>query len=640
MRFCPVLPLIWAAPGGLAAILDDTGVPAAGKPQDLLHFHPLAMKFPSHLLPSDDQLLLIALAFLLLLTLLAPLLRLFSLCRQLLEWRLWAPLVSLAGKDNPLAPALEEGRAALLECGFEWTHTRRQRGLLYTACDLAEYVEVYYQREHDVHALLWPAVAGGMGQAAGGATWRVQLCNHYIDGSLLLTQWRGSLSPQLLPRHAQLVRAPHADVPGLLQAHLARRQHMASVRTHPADSLPLARAWGERLLLWLEFEGQVQDCGQRAQGKNLYRLSWRAAWRLAWQSVSARFWQRMHSLQHWRLPAWRFWRAAQENAGQTLAYQYAQWQVWHLAQARQALDWGVYLRWGGAGGLLLLALWLGGSPALMAMALPLVAYVSAHFLERRWQLRHPLGLLLLPLLLPALLIALGLGLVYSQVLLDWPGEQAALVYWLAWAALATAGLQLLPLPGLAGGRIVQRALPSAWLRLGLLLVLLAGLSLMLLLRQRYWLLLPLAVLSLLLPTAIRKIRAQALLQKQASLESYLPQLARLRLLSNNGRLALLSLLAAHQGQAQAGRSARLLAISLYAGLLIVPGVLGAALVLQEPMRSVTWWQQSKQFWLQHEVSEVHANEARRHTGRNPQARSKDLNQSTRSPKMPAASGGQ
>ncbi len=167
---------------------------------------------------------------------------------RLLSWRLWSPLFSVISRcQHPAEIAqqsiLQQARNEMRAAGFVYTHTRRYRDLFFSQQDLARIVEVYYHPSRDVHAHVMLASCPQLGRC-----YEIELSNSYSDTSSIVTLWRGSARLLLYAGECSLVRARQPDVHNLLQAHLRRRQHIASVRINASDSLQLARTWSERTL--------------------------------------------------------------------------------------------------------------------------------------------------------------------------------------------------------------------------------------------------------------------------------------------------------------------------------------------------------------------------------------------------------
>ncbi len=553
-------------------------------------------------------------AFLLVLALLAQAQSLINSVLRLLSWRAWSPLVSICSRSEfpPQFPPqlqhelaqqaiLHSARNEMRAAGFVYTHTRRYRDLFYSQQDLACIVDVYYHPERDVHAQV---LISSCPQA--GRCYEIELSNSYIDMSSVLTVWRGSARMLLCAGKCSLVRARFCDVHNLLQAHLRRRQHIASVRTVASDSLQIARTWSERGLLWLAHEGRVVPTKQRHAGRDLFRLSFTSACQLAWQDYRAACWRKFARLESFFTRTASIKPNADDAALLVQARQCQLAQQWAYAASAQPLrGFALATMLLTTAGLLAASYWLGGLIGLASVALVLawhaVIVLSLHVIRYAYQpwrktaLPHPLLAVLGHLLAPALGILLACGMVAAIVFGLLP-VQASVLWFVCWCLLFNL-LQLLPLRPFLGGQILD--LLSAWtLPRMLLLLLAAGAALLAgVYASRPALLLLAGLLLLCVPRLWRQIRARALMQRAQSAPSanYLPhnlltRLAASRWSSNAGRIALVNTAATLSRKL--GATASVVGLGLYATCAMLPLLLVLSLLLRYPTQSMAIWQQS------------------------------------------------
>ena len=531
-------------------------------------------------------------------------------CLRLLEMRLWAPIFAVLPRGQA-SPLLQEAQSAMQLAGFVQTHSRRQRHLCFSRADLPQWVDVYYHRERDVHAFVYIASCPQLGQA-----YEVELQNTYVDGSSLMTFWRGSARFRLLPKNCIAVAARQPQIHHLMQAHLRRRQHVPSVRTHAADALLLARTWSERALLWLTHEGKTQATDARWKTRDLYRLSLSSALQMAVQHWWRRWLRRAYVLQSGFVlnPS----QAALDELRQ--AQQEIWQQAWAVARSAQRPAWLRHLPQALlAGGFLLLSYFLAALHGVLAASAVLLFHQALQWMMRYWRAHlhalqdapHPLLILLTHLTPLALGMAFAAGGLSAMLLGRLSADKDSLFWWLPCFLLIFYGVQLLPLRPLLGAKIADVLLPWAWLRLLFILILALALLLMGIVGAR-WLCLAAAILLLLqLPSLWRQVHANALLRKAvwphtasqlAKLQAMQPvwdSLAKLSLATQAGRLRIVQVLARRKPRRPIGITASLFGLSLYASCgLLVPGVL-LSFLLAYPKQTVVF--------LQHAYSPLHIN---------------------------------
>lgn len=533
-----------------------------------------------------------------------------NLLRQI-SLRIWSPLFSIVAKpqDLPELPLLLAARNEMRAAGFTYTHTRRYRDLCFSRHDFAQVCEVYYHPERDVHARVFPTSF----PHKAGACYEVELSNTYIDGTSILTMWRGSARFSLLPNTATLVRARLPDVHNLLQAHLRRRQHIASVRTVASDALLIARTWSERMLLWLEHEGKVSLTAQRHVGRDLYRLTLATACKMAWQEWRAAVWRGIWTWQSLgKIPNKVANKVANKAANNFApdaellhqAQQILVRQHWAYAISQKTPHWLKFAPSVLTGtALLLISARLGGTPALLAAVLVLAWYLLSflllsggrYLLKRAGQQIHPLLAVVAQLARPALAMLLGSVIFVAMALEKLPSD--AVLWWVALLAIVFNLLQLLPLRPFLGGQIIELLSSWNWPRIFLLLGLAAACAAIGLYFSRYGLLLLTVLLVLCVPRLWHQVRVRWMWKRarrsDAPLASLWQLLARARLCTSAGRIALAR--AAAQQTPPLGATASMFGLTLYASCLLLPALVFMTLLLSFPSRSLTLWQQSHVF---------------------------------------------
>ncbi len=522
-----------------------------------------------------------------------------NVSRQL-SLRIWSPLFSIVAKPQELAEIalLSAARKEMRAAGFVYTHTRRYRDPCFSQYDFPQVCDVYYHPERDVHAHVFPASY----PHKAAPCYEVELTNTYIDGSSILTIWRGSARFFLLPNTTKVVRARLPDVHNLLQAHLRRRQHIASVRTVASDALMLARTWSERMVLWLVHEGKLSLTAQRHNGRDLFRLSVATAAKLAWQEWQAAVWRTVWFIQNLgRSPKTARDDAAFSTELMLQAQQLVVRQHWAYAESRKTPRWLTFAPSALSGcALLLISGWLGGTPALLAAALVLAWYFLSflllmgvhHMLKRKQKSIHPLWVLVAQLARPALALLVASAILLALVLDALPKEPVLL--WGALLAIAFNLLQLLPLRPFLGGQIVESLSSWSLPRIVLLLGVAAACATLGIYYSRYGFLLLTALLVLCVPRLWHQVRARAhwrhAQQSATPLPSLMQSLARARLCTNAGRIAL-ARAAARQARTL-GATASMFGFALYTSCLVMPLFVLITLLLAFPSRSLSLWQET------------------------------------------------